>query len=90
MLNYKLTKMRMVNLRNPFFNLKLIRNIMYQMKLLKDFLIPPNRVIEKFHFSEYVIRLQIQRQIQAKRKKLALENLHENKIPVNQTTDWFF
>ena len=63
MLNCKLTKMRLVNLRYPFFNFKLIRNIMYQMKSLKDFLIPPNRAIEKFHFSEYAIRLQTQRQI---------------------------
>ena len=38
------------------------------MKSLKDFLIPPNRALERFQFSEYVIRLQIQRQIQAKRK----------------------
>ena len=59
------------------------------MKSLKGFLIPSNRAIENFHYSGYVLRLQLQRQIQAKREKLALEKLQENKIPVNQTTHWF-
>ena len=51
---------------------ELIRNIMHQMKSLRDSFIPPQRAIHTLHYPGYVKRLQKERRIQAKRK-----NLHE-------------
>ena len=45
---------------------------MHQMKSLRDYFTPQQRVSETFHYPGYVIRLQKERQIQAKKK-----NLHE-------------
>ena len=60
-------------------NAKLLNNIMYQLKSLRDTFIPPMK--EAFHFQEYVIRLQKEGQIQAKN----IQKLHENGVPANST-----
>ena len=41
------------------------------MRSLKNFFILPQRAIETFHYQGYVIQLQKERPIQAKRKKIA-------------------
>ena len=64
-------------------NFEQIRNIMHQTKSLRDSFIPPQRAIETLHYTGYVIRLQKERRIQAKRKKNARKNLHENYVPAN-------
>ena len=73
-------------------NFELIRNIMHQVKSLRDSFIPPQRTIETFQYPRYVIRLQKERRIQAKRKNLhekictkifARKYLHENDVPAN-------
>ena len=51
---------------------ELIRNVTHQMKSLRESFIPQKRATEAFHYPGYVIRLQKERQIQAKTK-----NLHE-------------
>ena len=53
------------------------------MKSLIDSFIPPPRTNETFHYPGYVIRLQKERRIQAKRKTIARKNLHENDVPDN-------
>ena len=50
----------------------LIRNIRHQMKSWRENFIPKKRATEAFHYPGYVIRLQKERQIQAKTK-----NVHE-------------
>ena len=59
--------------RNKF---ELIRNSTHQMKSLRESFIPQKRVTEAFNCPGYVIRIQKERQIQAKTKKL-----HENDVP---------
>ena len=44
---------------------------MKQMKSLRNYFMLPWRAIESFHFTGYVILSQKERQIQAKRKKIA-------------------
>ena len=48
----------------------MVRNTMFQMKLLRDSFVTPERAIENFHYPGYVIRLQKERQLQTKRKKI--------------------
>ena len=64
-------------------NFELIRNIMHQMKSLRDYFRPPQRAIETPHWTGYVIRLQKERRIQAKSKKLHKNYLHEYDVPAN-------
>ena len=62
---------------------ELIRNIMHQMKSLRDSFISPQRAIETLHCPGYVIRLQKERRMQAKRKKLHEKNFHDNGVPAH-------
>ena len=43
---------------------------MHHMNSMRDSFITPQRVIENFHYPGYVIRLQKERRLQAKRKKI--------------------
>ena len=56
-------------------NFELIRNIMHQMKSLRNSSIPPPRAIETYHYPGYVIRLQKERRTNTgKKKKFAQKN----------------
>ena len=69
----KRAKFKKILLFFKTINFELRRNIMLQMKSLRDSSIPPERAIETFHYPGYVIQLKKREgQIQAKRK-----NLHE-------------
>ena len=50
---------------------KLIRNTVHQLKQLRDSVIPRKTVSETFHYPGYVIRLQLERQKQAKKSKFS-------------------
>ena len=60
------------------------------MKSLRESFIPPKRATEAFHYPGYVIRLQKQRQIKAKRKnlhdKLCTKTMSPNQLNIKLIT----
>ena len=55
----------------------MIRNIMHQMKSLRDSFLFAERTIEIFHYPGYVIRQQKERQKKGEKEKSARKNLNE-------------